>query len=150
MTYLIKISTRPVKYGTAETLRARFTATHRKVEDLGFAHVVEQVGVDRSSVDVDLPKDARRADGRLGISPSYNRFRLLDRNQHVRVLAEDDAMRLRIMDAEIASVEAALAGLRSQRAQIVAKAWRRGTKVNLSDLEDQAKAAEAKRLEATR
>jgi hypothetical protein len=148
MIYLIKCGT---KYGTVtdDGLMVRYTATLKtKRVVAGMFREVEQVGVDKSTVDVTFKKDTeRRADGTVGFHPNYDRFRLLDRNSHIRVMRPDDIIGIEARDAGIDDLKRQLAEARRNREDHIRQAWRRAFKVDLATLEEPARETSAKWLQ---
>jgi hypothetical protein len=107
----------------------------------------EDAGVDRSQVAISSSRSAARdkgigqprTDRGLPTSIGHTYFRLLDRHKNIRELDESSALLIEAVDERIAGIEEELKAARTDRAQLVTEAWKRGGKVDIEELESAAR-----------
>lgn len=117
----------------------RVRRTGQRIQGLG--PVVKDAGLDKSTVSLRSRSSDGARNGR-GLKSSINwlTFKLLQRQQHIRILTDEDLAALDAIDARISIKEAELKALRDERFARVEQAWASAEKVDIDELEELADA----------
>lgn len=119
--------------------KQRVRRTGQVVQGLG--PIVKDDGLDKSTVSLRARATEGARNGRgLKSSVGWLTFRLLQRQQYIRILTDEALTTLSEIDGRIADKEAELKALRDERFSATEQAWASASKVDIDELEEMADA----------